>query len=114
VRAARVTTDPAPPVLVLPALNAMFDIASSRTMALRTHQPGIIFVLLVTLSLGCAFLAGHSTAEPERRNWLHLVGFALCITLSVYVVYDLEYPRAGLIQIEGLDQALIDLRASMK
>jgi hypothetical protein len=42
------------------------------------------------------------------------MGFAFSIALCVYVVYDLEYPRAGLIQLEGIDQVMVDLRASMQ
>jgi predicted membrane channel-forming protein YqfA (hemolysin III family) len=92
----------------------MFDIATTRTMATRFHQPGLIFALLVALSLVCAFLAGYGMAERSERSWMHLMGFAFSIALCVYVVYDLEYPRAGLIQLEGIDQVMVDLRASMQ
>jgi hypothetical protein len=114
VSAAEATGKTHPPTLLLPAINAMFDIATTRTMATRFHQPGLIFALLVALSLVCAFLAGYGMAERSERSWMHLMGFAFSIALCVYVVYDLEYPRAGLIQLEGIDQVMVDLRASMQ
>jgi hypothetical protein len=32
----------------------------------------------------------------------------------VYVIFDLEFPRMGLIRIDAADHILMDLRASMK
>ena len=100
-------------VVLLPALNDMFDIATTRLMATRIHQPAIIFVLLIGLGLICSLLAGYGTAGGKQRSWTHLVGFASVIALTVYVILDLEYPRLGLIRVDALDQVLIDLRASM-
>lgn len=39
---------------------------------------------------------------------------ALVLAISIYVILDLEYPRLGLIQIGFFDEALVDLRNSMK
>ncbi|HTO73351.1 MAG TPA: hypothetical protein VMJ30_06010 [Gemmatimonadales bacterium] len=103
----------APQMLVLPALNQMFDMANTRTMSTRVHQPEAIFFLLVLLSLACAFLAGYGMADPAGRDWVHLIGFAAAIAVSVYIVYDLEYPRAGLIRLGDMDHVMISLRASM-
>ena len=36
------------------------------------------------------------------------------MTITIYVIYDLDYPRYGLIQLEFADQALTDLLADMK
>jgi hypothetical protein len=59
-------------------------------------------------------LAGYSLGEAETRSWLHLLLFSSILAISLYVILDLEYPRAGLIRIEAADQVLIDLRNSMK
>ncbi len=48
------------------------------------------------------------------RNWLHMVAFAATVTLAVYVIIDLEYPRLGLIRVDSFDQALVELRAKMQ
>jgi hypothetical protein len=100
-------------VVLLPALNEMFDITTTRTMATRFHQPEIIFALLVGLGLICALLAGYSIGQGGRRSWAHLIGFAAVIAFTVYVIIDLEYPRRGLIRVDSRDEVLRELRASM-
>jgi hypothetical protein len=81
--------------LLLPALNAMIDITTTRALALQTHPPLIIFVRLFVVALASALLAGYSLARSQRRHWLHLVGFAALIAVVVYVILDLEFPRRG-------------------
>ena len=43
-----------------------------------------------------------------------MVGFAGAMTLAVYVILDIEYPRLGLIRVDAVDQVLVELRGSMK
>jgi hypothetical protein len=42
-----------------------------------------------------------------------MIGFAVIMALSVYVILDLEFPRLGFIRVNAFDQALVDLRESM-
>ena len=100
--------------LLLPALNTMFDITTTRTMAARSHPPGIIYWLLFLLGLGCALLAGYAMAGVKTRSWLHAAGFAAFVSIVVFVIVDLEYPRMGLINLGAYDQVLVELRESMK
>jgi hypothetical protein len=100
--------------LLLPALNEMIDITTSRTLAMQMHPPAIVFVMLFGMSLTGALLAGYAMAKAKQRNWLHAAAFALVMAVVVYVILDLEYPRLGLIRVDAFDQALVDLRNSMK
>lgn len=100
--------------LLLPALNNMIDITTTRTMALQSHPPRIIYVLLFALGLICSILAGYRMASGQHRSWLHIVGFSIITVVIVYVMLDIEYPRAGLIRLETADQLLVDARANMK
>ena len=102
------------PMLLLPALNAMIDITTTRTFAALTHPPVIIFIMLFGLAMIGALLAGFGMAGSKQRSWVHMVCFALVLAVSIYVILDIEYPRVGLIRIESFDQALIDLRKNMK
>jgi hypothetical protein len=45
---------------------------------------------------------------------VYSIALALAVTLTVYTIMDVEYPRRGLIRLRGSDQALISLRGSMK
>ncbi len=104
---------PAATMLLLPALNEMIDITTTRTMASQIHPPLIIYGLLFGLALAGALLAGYGMAGVRTRNWLHMIIFAAVMGLAVYVIIDMEYPRLGLIQVGAFDQALVELRASM-
>ncbi|MFZ5829399.1 MAG: DUF4239 domain-containing protein [Planctomycetota bacterium] len=101
-------------MLLLPALNEMIDITTTRTMAARTHPPSIIFVMLGVLLLTCSLLAGVAMAGGKRRSWVHIVGFAAISAVTMYVILDLEYPRLGLIRMASFDQALVELRETME
>jgi hypothetical protein len=103
----------AAPMLFLPALNAMFDITTTRTMATQMHPPEIVYVMLFGLALLASLLAGYGMAGGKVRKWLHMIGFAVIMALSVYVILDLEFPRLGFIRVNAFDQALVDLRKSM-
>jgi hypothetical protein len=100
-------------MLLLPALNQMIDITTTRTMTLQIHPPVIIFVMLGVLALVSSLFAGYGMAKGKRRSWFHAVGFALILALTVYVIIDIEYPRLGIIQVNAFDQTLLDLRKSM-
>jgi hypothetical protein len=100
-------------MLLLPALNQMIDISTTRAMATRMHPPVIIFAMLFGLSLIAALLAGFAMVGGRSPSWLHVIGFAAVMAITVYVILDLEYPRRGLIRVDRFDQALIDLRGSM-
>lgn len=65
---------PSTATLVMPALNAMIDIVTTRTMAARTHQPAIIFVMLLALVLLSALLVGSGMGGAPSRNWVHMIG----------------------------------------
>jgi hypothetical protein len=106
--------EPATRVVVLPALNAMFDIVTTRAVAAQTHPPGIILLLLVALALVSAVLVGEAMAVSPLRSWTHMGAFALMIALTVYVIVDLEYPRHGLIGLKQFDQVLVELLEKMR
>jgi hypothetical protein len=101
-------------VLVMPALNEMFDITTVRLMATQMHPPVVVFIMLIGLAFASALLAGYQTAGDKGHNGLHKVGFAAIVALTVYVIIDIEYPRLGFIRIDAVDQVLINVRAGMK
>lgn len=99
---------PAANMLLLPAINDMIDITTTRAAALRVHPPWPIFFMLVITALVCALLGGHSMLRSRAPNWFHVIGFAAIVTLTLYVIADLEYPRLGQIQVGSMDRMLED------
>ena len=98
--------------LLLPALNSLIDISTKQTMATEMHPPLIIFAMLVVMVLVSALLAGYGLAQGKRRNWIQILCFAAVLSITFYVILDLEFPRLGWIRLN--DRALVELRQSMK
>jgi len=99
---------------VLGSLNEMFDAATRRNMAIYHHTPALIIAMIAVVSLVSAALAGFGMAGSRRRSWLHILGFSAVLSVTVYVILDLEYPRRGLIRVDDADRALVEVRESMR
>jgi hypothetical protein len=114
IRASKADPHEAVTRLVLPALNDMIDITTSRTVALFTRLPDLIFDLLVGVALLSGVLAGWAMAKRSQRSWLHMAAYALVVSVTVYTVADLDSPRSGLIRLDRADAALLQLRDSIR
>jgi hypothetical protein len=99
--------------ILLPALNEMMDVTTAQAIALDTHLPALIFLLLICVALLSALLAGHVMAKRKHRSALHMI-YAAIISVTIYAVLDLDEPRSGLIRLDRADQALIDMRDSIR
>jgi len=101
-------------MLLLPALNAMIDITTTRLVATKNHPPMVVYFLLLVLSFCCAMLIGFNQAEEKYRHWFHTSWFVMITTLIIYVIIDMEFPRVGLIRVDSIDQVLVQTLESMK
>ena len=100
--------------LLLPALNSMFDISTKRITTINMHPPTAIYAMLFGLGMIASMIAGYGMARAQSRAWFHVIGFAAVVAIVSYVILDIEHPRQGLVRIDALDRALVDLRGSMK
>jgi hypothetical protein len=100
--------------LILPELNQMIDITTTRYNAIKAHPPMMVFVMLFALALVCAWLIGYAMGGAAGVNWVHVIGYAAMVTLTIYVIIDFEYPRFGLMRLEFAQDALKDVRDSMR
>jgi hypothetical protein len=100
-------------LLLVPALNEMFDVATARGVAARTHAPGLVIAFLFSVALLSAALAGYATSAAGRRDWLHALIFAALVTGTIFVILDMEFPGIGLIRVGAADRAMIQARQSM-
>jgi hypothetical protein len=111
---ARDTGSPAVLSLVIPALNEMIDISTTRLAATRTHPPSIVYVMLVLVALAASFLSGMAMAKSPSRPWPHILAFTLVICATTYVILDMEVPRLGFIRVDAADALLIEMLESMQ
>jgi hypothetical protein len=105
-------TRPGTDLLLIPAVNQMFDIAAVRIAATIMHPPTIIYAMLIGLAIASALLAGVQRAR-YNYDWMHKLGFAAIIALTIYVILEIEYPRLGFVRLDDIDQLLVNARAAM-
>ncbi len=101
-------------LLPLPAVSQMIDVTTSRTVALHTHLPALIFALLMGVPILSSLLAGYAMEKRRSRSWLHMLVYALVVAGTIYAVVDLDYPRSGWIRLEEADNALAKLQDSIR
>lgn len=114
VAAASRSNNTAATMLLLSALNSMIDTTTVRTAATENHPPNVIFAMLALIAPASSTMAGYEMAASKRRSLLHTVGYAVILSISIYVILDLEHPRLGLIRVDEADHLLVDVRNTMK
>lgn len=100
-------------MLLLPSLNEMFDVVDEERLARRIHPPPVIFAMLALSAFAAALFGGYSMSNVEKRNWLVIAGVSATISISVFLILELESPRLGLIKVDAFDEVLVELREKM-
>jgi hypothetical protein len=100
---------PATNMLLLPALNEMIDITTTRAMATQMHPPLVVYLMLFGLAMCSAVLAGHGMAGSTRRDWLHAISFVVILSLALFLIIDFEFPRMGFITVNEFESMVIKL-----
>ncbi len=94
---------------MVPSLNGMIDIVTTREAGRKAMVPHLILVVLSILILVSAFLSGYGSKNLERNKVL-VIAFAVITTLALYLVIDLDRPRQGFVNLDSAEQLLVDLR----
>ena len=93
---------------LIPALNAMIDITTTRLSAGISTIPDSIMYFLFVLCFCSAFLLGYE--NNHKIDWVVVIGFTIMLTATVYTIIDLDRPRSGFITMDIPNQKLIELR----
>lgn len=104
---------PGAEMLVMPALNQVFDIMTVRIVATQMHPPRIVYAMLFGLALASALLGGYHAAAQNGSSWVHRIAFAAVVAFTLAVILDIEYPRLGWVRIDAIDQVLVNVRNGM-
>jgi hypothetical protein len=97
---------------MIPALNAMIDITTTRRAAGESTIPDSIMYFLFILCLCSAFLLGYD--HKNKFDWIIVIGFALMLASTVFTIIDMDRPRSGLINMDKPIQKIIELREMFK
>jgi hypothetical protein len=97
---------------MIPALNQMFDIVTTRNAALLAKVPDFILILLFLLCFTSSFVMGYSGGRSN--DWVVTTCFAIMIGLTIYMIIDLDRPRTGLITTSEVNYHIKALKANFQ
>ncbi|MES1227295.1 MAG: DUF4239 domain-containing protein [Armatimonadota bacterium] len=100
--------------LLLPALNDMISFTTTREIMTQSHPPLLVFGLLFFLSLVAAWTIGFGMGNCIKPSYLHAIGFATVVALALYVIFEIEYPRYGIVTLDAPHELLKQLGEEMK
>lgn len=95
---------------MLPALNNMFDIATTTNTLFNSYVPETIIYLLLAFSLILSFYVGFNAGFKKHIDKIFLLGFCLLTSIVIYTILDLDMPRRGAINIRNEIHLLEELR----
>ncbi len=94
---------------MIPALNDMIDIVTTRLSGGLARVPDSIAWLLFLLCVVGSFVVGYGY-KGKKLDWIVVVGFCLMISLTIYLILDLDRSRRGLINMDTANQRIVELR----
>ncbi len=95
--------------LVVSGMNDVLNSQGYAQAAWRNRIPYGAWVLLVIIAIGCNFLVGYGSHRTERDLFLIL---PLAISISFFLIADIDSPRRGLIHVQA--QNLASLSETLK
>ncbi len=106
--AATSTSEGAPlRMLLLPPLNELIDLSTERFAYILAHPPLPVGILLFGVALICAFLSGMGYTSQRHLPLLHVTTFALLCSGTIYLVFDMEYARGGIVNLQEAHRMLV-------
>jgi len=99
-----------PSTQMVPALNDMFDIATTREVVLKSRVPDLIIYMLFVCVLGICFIGGLTSTILGVRSWIIIAGFAFITSFVVFTTIDLARPMRGVIKERAAREAIVELR----
>lgn len=93
---------------IIPAINDMIDVATSRRAASEANIPDSIQWFLLILCVFSTFLLGYE--RKNKLDWIIVIGFSLVLSITVFSIFDLDRPRSGLVTLIEASSKIKDLR----
>jgi hypothetical protein len=94
---------------MIPALNEMFDITTTRLAAENAKVPDSIILLVFLLASIISFFSGYLSTLKGNIDWLGNLCFGVMTSLTVFFILDLDRPYRGLITLDESNNSIIEL-----
>lgn len=97
----------------LQSLNEVIDVASERRFIGISRVPVSIIWMLLLICLVVSFLLGYGM-KGKKPDRLMVIIFALIVSLTAYLILDLDRPREGIITMDTVHESMVELRDMFK
>jgi hypothetical protein len=98
---------------MIPALNNMMDIVTTREAERESHVPTLVLWVLLTFIVLGAFLLGADVSGRTRKR-LPIFAYAFVMSLTLNLIIELSQPSTGLINFDAIQRRFVDLRELVK
>lgn len=98
---------PAMTMAILPPVNEVIDLHSTRLAAGKKHLPALVLGLLMVCSALSMGVIGYGCGATGRRNFAMTTSLAVVIATALWTTIDLDSPRAGLIRLSDAPLAAL-------
>lgn len=98
-----------PHSVMIPALNSMIDVVTSREAARMSKVPDLIMWLLIALNLLGSFTIGYAKNTKER-DWIILCIYAVMKVATIFTILDLDRPSRGIITTKQGSNKITELQ----
>jgi hypothetical protein len=97
--------------LVVAGMNDVMNSQGYTQAAWWNRIPAPAWMLMLTMAVCATFLVGYNVKDPQRERGM-LVVLPIVLSISFYLVADIESPRGGFIRV--IPQNLMALAQSMR
>ncbi len=114
-RAVGYSQDPShliPSMHMIPAVNDMIDIVTTRDAQRIAKVPPLILAVLAVLLLISSFLTGYG--QKGKRDFILISGFALMMTMAMYLIIEQDRPRSGLLNLDTAQERIREVRDRLR
>ena len=98
--------------LFVTSLNDVINMHATRLQRLRSRVPDVIWIVLYLLLMLTMVMIGYQQGLSGSKRSLAVIALALGFSTVLYLIADLDRPGQGMLQTS--QQAMLDLRRSMK
>lgn len=85
--------------LVVPAVNEVIDLQTTRNASFFRHIPSLVLWLLIIAAGAALGVVGYGCGLAAKRNFESTTALALLIAVALWTTIDLDHPRRGLIKL---------------
>jgi hypothetical protein len=94
------------------SLNEVIDLHAVRLQRLRSRVPAVIWLVLYMLLLLTMVMIGYQQGLTGGKRSLAVIALVVGFSTVLFLIADLARPGQGMLQTS--EQAMTDLRRSMK